>query len=912
MKLSTRMIFAMVSLVLMTAGIIGWLNLRNIESVVLPRALGAMQARANLLGAELEAAARSARADALGFRSAVAVEGMMRAHAAGGRDPLDGTTETQWRDRLATRFVAELAAKPNYAEFRIIGVADDGRELLRVDRRGPHGAVEVVPGESLQTKGEREYFRRAIALPPGSVDISAVELKQENGRIVLPAIPVVRASAPIHGFDGRPFGAIVISVDLRAIFDALRSHAGDGVAYLVNEAGDYLVHPDRSREFGFEFARRYRLSDDFPTLAAALSVQSDEARLVRNRAGETFGVAPVPVRLAQGPLVTLILAWPHDTVFAPALAVRNSILLATAIAALLAFALAILLARSLTRPLEKMTLAVAAFGRGDAIAVPTTAQGEIGVLARAFARMAAEVDAKTAELRRYAETLDRIMTSMTDAVLVTDAHGKVLLANAAFRAMFGAIEDVATRNWGTRRFHSDEVTPLENEDVLILRAMRGEKFEGFELAVQREGETSFMHLVASGGPIRDGDDRLVGAVMVYRNVTEARQIERALRQSQKLDAIGKLTGGVAHDFNNILTVITGTIDILSEGLTDRPPLAAIVKMIDEAAARGADLTQQLLAFARRQPLEPRAVDPNAMILEAIRLLRPTLGEDIEVESMLEERVWHAVADPSRLNATLINLAVNARDAMPNGGKLTLETANVVLDEAYRQGNPEVKPGSYVMIAVSDTGHGIPAALIDKVFEPFFTTKDVGKGTGLGLSMVYGFVKQSGGHIKIYSEVGHGTTIKIYLPRAHANLDAPALASTQVPDLPGGNETVLVVEDDALVRDYVVAQLKSLGYATLAAANAADALRQVEAGVAFDLLFTDVIMPGGMNGRELADRVMRRRRGIKVLYTSGYTENAIVHHGRLDPGVALLNKPYRKKELAEKLRQVLDAPLAPAA
>jgi signal transduction histidine kinase len=442
--------------------------------------------------------------------------------------------------------------------------------------------------------------------------------------------------------------------------------------------------------------------------------------------------------------------------------------------------------------------------------------------------------------------------------------------------------------------------------------MRGEKFDGREIAVQRAGETSFIHFIASGGPIRDGRGALVGAVMVYRNVTEARQTERALRQSQKLDAIGKLTGGVAHDFNNILTVITGTIDILSDGLTDRPPLAAIAKMIDEAATRGAELTQQLLAFARRQPLEPRAVDPNVLILEAVRLLRPTLGEQIEVESMLEDKVWHATADLSQLNTTLLNLAVNARDAMPNGGKLTLETANVVLDEAYQQGNPEAKSGSYVMIAVSDTGHGIPEALIDKVFEPFFTTKDVGKGTGLGLSMVYGFVKQSGGHIKIYSEVGHGTTIKIYLPRAHASLDALSPAVAQAPDLPGGNETVLVVEDDALVRDYVVAQLRSLGYATVAAANAADALRQVEAGARFDLLFTDVIMPGGMNGRELAEQVARRRPGIKVLYTSGYTENAIVHHGRLDPGIALLNKPYRKKDLAEKLRQVLDTPLAPAA
>jgi PAS domain S-box-containing protein len=912
MKLSTRMILAMVSLVLMTTSIIGWLNLRNVESVVLPRALGALQAQTNLLALEFEAAVRGARADALGFRSAVAIEGMIRAGKSGGTNPVDGTTAAQWRDRLAGRFVAELGAKPFYSEFRIIGIADGGREILRVDRLGPDGTARVVPLDGLQAQGAREFFNRAIELPPGSVDISPVGLRQDYGRIVLPQIPVIRASAPIHGLDGRLFGAVVINVDLREIFDRIRQNAGEGSVYLVNEAGDYLIHPDRSREFGFEFAQPYRLRDDFPSLAATLSVESDEARLVRDRAGDEFGVAPVLIRLAQGPLLALILAWPREVVFAPAIAVRNSSLLATAIAVLLAFALAILLARSLTRPLEKMTLAIEAFGRGDAMAAPTGAHGEIGVLARAFTRMAGDVDAKTAELRRYAETLDRIMSSMADALVVADEHGKVLLANAAFRAMFGAIDNVFTSNWNTQRFHGDEMTPLENKEVLIARALRGEKFDALELAVRREGETAFMHLIASGGPISDEQGHQIGGVMVYRNVTEARQNERQLRQSQKLDAIGQLTGGVAHDFNNILTVITGTIDMLSDGLTDRPSLSAIAKMIDEAATRGAELTQQLLAFARRQPLEPRAVDPNALVLETARLLRPTLGEHIEIESMLEDNAWHAVADLSRLNTALINLAVNARDAMPNGGKLTLETANVALDETYVQGNPEVKPGSYVMIAVSDTGHGIPAALVDKVFEPFFTTKEVGKGTGLGLSMVYGFVKQSGGHIKIYSEIGHGTTIKIYLPRAHALADVAALVAVHATGLPGGAETVLVVEDDPLVRDYVVAQLKSLGYATLAAANAVAALEQVEAGARFDLLFTDVIMPGGMNGRELAGQVVRRRPGIKVLYTSGYSENAIVHHGRLDAGVALLNKPYRKKDLAEKLRQVLDTPLAPAA
>src|ERR1700722_16551471 len=395
-----------------------------------------------------------------------------------------------------------------------------------------------------------------------------------------------------------------------------------------------------------------------------------------------------------------------------------------------------------------------------------------------------------------------------------------------------------------------------------------------------------------------------------RDVTENLAADEQLRQAQKMEAIGQLTGGIAHDFNNILTVITGTIEILEEGVAGDPGLVEITRMIDEAAIRGAELTQRLLAFARRQPLQPRTTDVNTLIVDAAKLLRPTLGEHVEIESVFEEDAWPALVDPGQLSTALINLALNARDAMPRGGKLVLETGNVHLDENYARAHAEVHPGPYVMIAVSDTGLGIPAAILDKVFDPFFTTKDVGKGTGLGLSMVYGFVKQSDGHIKIYSEEGHGTTIKIYLPRAGEQADAVAAAPTLA--IEGGVETILVVEDDPLVRNYVAAQLASLGYTALTAANAAEALARIDDGEPFDLLFTDVIMPGSVNGRQLADEAVRRRPGIAVLFTSGYTENAIVHHGRLDPGVLLLAKPYRKSDLARMIRTALAARRFPGA
>jgi signal transduction histidine kinase/ActR/RegA family two-component response regulator len=406
---------------------------------------------------------------------------------------------------------------------------------------------------------------------------------------------------------------------------------------------------------------------------------------------------------------------------------------------------------------------------------------------------------------------------------------------------------------------------------------------------------------------REGRQRR-GVEEMLQKFRDVEATESQVRQAQKMEAVGQLTGGVAHDFNNILTVITGTIEILVDELKDRPQLASIARMIDSAATRGADLTQHLLAFARKQPLQPRSVDINALIVDSARLLKPTLGEHIEIEPVLDRKVAPALIDPSQLSTAILNLALNARDAMPHGGKLTLESRNVVLDENYARMNSEVDPGNYVMIAISDTGEGMAPDLLDKVFEPFFTTKEVGKGSGLGLSMVYGFVKQSNGHIKIYSEVGHGTTVKLYLPQAAGLVGADRVTERGGEPQRGG-ETILVVEDDPLVRQYVLTQIQSLGYSTLSASNGTEALAVIDSGKEIDLLFTDVIMPGSMNGRELAEAAIKRRPDMRVLYTSGYTENAIIHHGRLDAGVLLLAKPYRRSDLATLIRAALVAPMA---
>jgi signal transduction histidine kinase/HAMP domain-containing protein len=903
MNLSGRLTAVMIALVVLTAIAVGLLTFRNVDQVVLPRGLDRVDLQAELVAQRLEAAVQSVRADVLGFRSAVAIEGMMRARLAGGISPVDGISFTQWRDRMAARFVAELMAKPLITQFRVIGAADGGRELLRVDRSGPAGAIRNVPEGELQAKGDRPYFRDTIRLPDGQVHVSDVELNQEGGAIETPHVPVLRASTPIYTPDRQPFGIVIISLDLRPVLETVRQARASGQVFLVNARGDYLVHPDPSREFGFELGRLSRLQDDFAELAGVATATKSAPRMLRDRAGALFGVGVATAWLALGPHVAVVVAVPEDEILSPNRAIRDASLLAGTIAVLAAIVLAILVARSLTRPLVQITEAVERFVPGAPITVPPDAAGEVGVLARAFTRMSAEVAENTATIRRNAEIFDLIMGSMVDLVILFDADGPIVYANPAARAALGSRVKPGDRLRlnALPVFQADGVTPLPPEVGPARRALDGENVDNMELVLHPDGGAP-MHLVVSARPIRGDGGTPKGAVVVARDVTQVREAERQLRQSQRLDAIGQLTGGVAHDFNNILTVITGTIELLAEAVADQPRLADYARMIDDASMRGAELTRQLLAFARRQPLQPVETDVNTLVIDAARLLQPTLGEHIEIESMLEEEAWPALIDPSQLSSALLNLAVNARDAMPEGGKLTLETGNVVLDEVYAAANREAQPGEYVMIAVSDTGVGIPAAIREQVFEPFFTTKQLGKGTGLGLSMVYGFVKQSDGHIKLYSEEGHGTTIKLYLPRSLARAAAERPAPVVAPV--GGGEVILVVEDDDMVRAHVITQLESLGYRTLAASDGPEALGLIDGGAAFDLLFTDVIMPGGLNGRQLADAAAQRRPGLRVLYTSGYTENAIVHHGRLDPGVALLNKPYRKADLAKKVREVL--------
>jgi PAS domain S-box-containing protein len=512
---------------------------------------------------------------------------------------------------------------------------------------------------------------------------------------------------------------------------------------------------------------------------------------------------------------------------------------------------------------------------------------------------------ETLEERVAARTRERdsIWRLSRELMLVTQPDSTSLALNPAWAATLGWDEAELV---GARLL---ELVHPEDRATTVAALTR--------LGAEPAGVSFANRLRHRDGSYRDIDWTAVpGEGVIYgvgRDVTEARAIEERLRQAQRMETIGQLTGGVAHDFNNLLTVVIGNLENVQrnvDGLLVDAAGSRIRRAADNAmrgAQRAASLTQRLLAFARRQPLDPKALNVNRLVAGMSELIDRTLGDHIEVETVLGAGLWWTLADPNELENALLNLAVNARDAMPDGGKLTIETSNAYLDDRYVLGQAEIVPGQYVNISVSDTGAGMAPDTIAQAFEPFFTTKDAGHGTGLGLSQVYGFVKQSGGHVKLYSEFGQGTTVKIYLPRHRQGEDEPdAQQLADAPPLGDAAELVLLVEDDDDVRAYSAELVRELGYHVLEAGTGAMALQLLERHPGVRLLFTDVGLPGGMNGRQLADAAVRLRPGLPVLFTTGYARNAIVHGGRLDPGVQLITKPFDRQALAGRLREVLDA------
>ena len=499
--------------------------------------------------------------------------------------------------------------------------------------------------------------------------------------------------------------------------------------------------------------------------------------------------------------------------------------------------------------------------------------------------------------------LAQIVENSADLMATADAAGRVTFANHALLTATGyQADELIGQPFGTALVSKSNSPGLDEEihnKTISEGEWRGECF-------CRRKDGSDFQISLSTGQIKDKQGSVLGIFGIAQDVTDHKRLERQLIVSQKMEAVGLLAGGIAHDFNNLLGVILGYGDLALDGVPSEDPKFQHLQQIKKAGLRATSLTRQLLAFSRKQIFQPRVVDVNALVADFNKMLRRMVGEDIELINILKPGVGHVKADPGQLEQVLMNLAINSRDAMPQGGKLIVETADANLDEQYCRTHPAVPPGHYVVIVVSDTGTGMDAKTQARIFEPFFTTKEKGKGTGLGLSTAYGIVKQSEGYIWVYSELGKGTTFKIYLPRA----DEPAKPLPEQlsgGEIPRGSETILLVEDAEPLRALTCALLRKNGYTVFDAPNGTEAIEMAEhERQGIHLLLTDVVMPG-MSGRELANYLTAKRPGMRVLYMSGYTNDAIVHHGVLDSGISLLEKPFSEADLARKLRDVLDAP-----
>jgi len=510
------------------------------------------------------------------------------------------------------------------------------------------------------------------------------------------------------------------------------------------------------------------------------------------------------------------------------------------------------------------------------------------------------VQERTSQVKRASDLLNAVVENLPDMVLLKEPSGdafRYLLVNGAGEKLLGRDRSEIIGRTERDIFPPEEADIVVQTNKAVAKSGKPRIFTDRKLTTASGVRTVETRVV----PIMNAAGALGLILAIVRDVSDAKAREEQIRQLQRLDAIGRLTGGLAHDFNNLLAIIHGN----SEVLRDRVDGPECIEMVDDvmgAADRGAELVRRLLAFARMQHLDPEAVDLDVRLQNILGLLQRSLGENVKVRLKPASQLWPAIVDPTQVDDAIVNLAINARDAMPHGGTLTIEKQNVTLDEDYAAHNLDVVPGDYVMLAVSDTGTGMLPDVAARAFEPFFTTKQEGRGTGLGLSQVFGWIKQSGGHIKIYSEVAHGTTIKLYLPRAAARDAQPARQAEAV--TPRGEETILVVDDNPKVRNAVIRQLHDLGYQTVAAESGAAALKLVQEGTRFDLLLTDVVMPGGITGYELADELWQSQSDLKVLFTSGYTELAASnnHTRRNEP---LLSKPYRKQDLGRAVRAAID-------
>ncbi|GAB4232638.1 MAG: hypothetical protein OHK0028_08140 [Deltaproteobacteria bacterium] len=717
------------------------------------------------------------------------------------------------------------------------------------------------------------------------------------------------AIGPLPDQPVRVVGADVMLKDLSEYLAALKRGKGDLSITLVSRDGDILA---TSETAGFREVLRGggdrlpRVGDrGFEVLSKGFHAAGDGGNhfLSFDSSGTAFYLLQRPFRFSHDIECRMILTIPKESLlayFGTWNRIRLGIFLALVAASGIFFTMRYL------SPLRKLARAVRSFGTHEYVPPPPTGRNdEIGLLVSDFRRMAEDLTARQEELAAAAKALGRAseewrntFDSMTDFVSVHGRDCRIVKANRAMAAFFGT--------------EPGELAGRKCHDVFLRSA---EPCPGCSFATSSGMETPFsteietpggVPLMVSMSPLRDESENVTGFVHIARDLTERKKLESQLILSRKMEAVGKLAGGIAHDFNNLLTAILGYSEFLDGRFPEGDPSKREIGEIRKAAERAASLTRQLLAFSRKQILQPRVISINAVVAEMEAMLRRLIGEDIDLVTRLEEDPWRVKADPGQVSQVVMNLAINARDAMPGGGRLTIETANVSPGAEAAFGGETMEPGGYVLLSVGDTGAGMSRETMERIFDPFFTTKGTGKGTGLGLATVYGIVKQSRGHIRVDSEPGKGSTFRVFFPRTDEH-EEPVRRTTHEAPFSRGIGTVLIVDDDGGIRRLASEHLERAGYRVLQAADGEEALRIADG---FDgeiaLVVTDVVMPK-MGGKALFDRIRIRRPGIKVLYMSGYTDNAIVHHGVLEEGTAFLQKPFTTGTLSEKIREVLGIP-----
>ena len=947
------------------------------------------------------------------------VEGIINASRnISGFDSLGNSGLEFWKLRLEQVFSAFIATRSYYFQLRLIGVADMGRELVRVDRIA--GRAVTVPEQNLQLKGDRDYFREAIKMKRGQVYLSPINLNREYGRIEVPHRPTLRAAAPVFGSDGKVFGIFVANMDMSIALETISASRSSRVrTYLVNDDGDFLVHPNATKTFGFDLGRRHRWQDEFP-----------EIELVgKNGVPGTFGVFAARMIHPKDDTVVATSAIHFDLAnrarhfhlvyitkgaFLAALVSEKFLALAGAIivvTVLIGLLVSFYLRRMLD-PLNQLAVAARNIGRGQLnVPLPSTDLDELKTLVDAFDEMIEKLNIregapvmmhsidhagiviavnefwlhslgyarnevigrritdfltseshhraittelptflKTGKCRNIAYQMVKRDGGIVDVLLSADAvfdddgrvakslvvlidvtqekrieaalveserrfrrafdsaaHGIALVgldgkwidANDKFCQLLGMTrEELLSTNFSAVT-HPDDV----DADVHLVSELMDGRRTSYQIEkrfVRSDGSTA--QVMLSTGLVRDAHDQPAYFVNQVVDLSQLKQVEAQFIQAQKMEAIGNLTGGIAHDFNNILGVILGNLQLLQRRINADEKLQIFTGSAIEAAQKGGQLTRQLLAFSRRQDLQPQVIDANALIERMDQMLRRTIPGSVTITTRLAAALDQVKADPVQLESAILNLAINARDAMPDGGKLIIETSNEDLGPAYAQINAVSQPGPHVCISVTDTGVGMTPETAEHVFEPFFTTKEVGKGTGLGLSTVYGFVKQSGGHITLYSELGHGTRFRLYLPCVdEAGLPQPAKETSA--EAPRGTETILLVEDEPSLLMTTALLLEELGYMVLTAPDGRTAINVFEATPGIDLVLTDVIMPGGINGHQLGDRLRSRKSDLPVLLMSGYPRDSFAE-GQHYP---LISKPFTDLRLAQAIRDVLDQP-----